>query len=89
MTEEQQAIQRLSARLDAVEQLLRVTLATMPDNQRQFLLQSADEYARKARDVANRTQADIDLDIADAAWELAQKLPADDWNEQFFKPDPA
>lgn len=89
MTEDHQAILRLSARLDAVEQLLRVTLATMPESQRQFLLQSMEEYARKARDVADRTQSDFDRDRADAGWDLAQKLPAEDWTDQFFNPDPA
>lgn len=71
----------LIGRIAAIEQIVRVLIATLPEPQRNFLYDAAREFADHTRLLATTDPA---RDRADAAWDVKENLiSADDWQEHF------
>lgn len=86
MTEEENEASRIDyliGRVDALQQVLRVLIATLPEHQRSFVLSAAETYADNMALSAKTQDTDPARDRAEAAWDTAERLPAEDFAEGF------
>ncbi|MFK5639540.1 hypothetical protein ACI50E_17010 [Brucella sp. ZJ1_1] len=88
MVEDESYKERLSyiiGRIDALQQILRVTIATMTDEQRDFIVKAAETYAERCEEFAVENDTDPARDKQSAAWDTAQRIKSamDDWAEDF------
>ncbi|WP_273794342.1 hypothetical protein [Brucella intermedia] len=88
MAEDERYKERLNyiiGRIDTLEQVLRITIATLTDTQRQFVVKAAEEYAQRRQESALAEDTDPARDKATAAWDTAEniKRAMGDWAEHF------
>jgi len=76
-------IDYLIGRVDALQQVLRVLIATLPEHQQSFILNAAEAFADNRALSATTQDTDPARERAEAAWDTAQRLPADDFAEDF------
>lgn len=87
MTEDESYKQNLGymrGQIETLQQILRITIATMSDKQREFIASGIKEFALRMEESAKNKDTDLARDKASAIYETVEKLTEpQDWVDYF------